>query len=116
MDFKQAIIVRSDLDMGKGKIAGQCAHAAVLGYAKVLSKDSDIAEAWENSGQKKIVLKIPTEKEFFELFAQVKREIPCALVQDAGMTQLEPGTATCFSIGPWNSDEIDKFTSKLKLL
>ncbi len=116
MEIKQAIIMRTDLDMGKGKIAGQAAHAAVLGYVKVMSRDSSIAEAWEQGGQKKIVLKIATEKEFFELFSQVKREIPCAMVQDAGMTQLEPGTATCFSIGPWDSAQIDKFTSKLKLL
>lgn len=116
MEVKQAIIVRSDLDMGKGKTAGQVAHAAVMGYARVSAKEPEMAEEWENSGQKKIVLKIAGEKEFFALFEKIKREIPCSMVQDAGMTQLDPGTATCFAIGPWDAAEIDKFTSHLKLL
>ncbi len=116
MEVKQAIVVRADLEMGRGKTAGQVAHAAVMGYARVLAKEPEMADEWENSGQKKIVLKIANEKEFFALFEKVKREIPCALVQDAGMTQLDPGTATCFAIGPWDSAQIDKFTSQLKLL
>ena len=34
-DIKQVIIIRTDLEMGKGKIAAQVGHACVLGAEHV---------------------------------------------------------------------------------
>ena len=114
---KQAIIVRSDLELGTGKLAGQVAHASVAGYRKVLSQFPQVARKWEEEGEKKVVLKISNEKEMMSLFQSAKDTgIPASLIHDAGLTQISPGTATCFSIGPWNGEEIDKLTSELKLL
>lgn len=45
--------------MGKGKIAAQCAHAAVAAY-KAATKHSKILQAWEESGQAKITVKVCT--------------------------------------------------------
>lgn len=115
--IKQVIVVRSDLELGKGKLAGQVAHASVSGYRKVSGIAPEIAEKWENEGQKKVVVRVKGEKELMQLFEKMKREkIPVSLIKDAGLTQIPSGTATCFAAGPWKEQELDKFTRDLKLL
>jgi len=114
--IKQVIIIRSDLDMGKGKLAAQCCHASVLGLLEAQKMDKEVTKEWLDSGQKKIVLKVDDEESLRKLYAAFKfKKVPCALVEDAGLTQLPPGTTTTLGIGPWRSEEIDIFTSKLKL-
>ena len=116
-EIKQVIIVRTDIEMGKGKLAAQVGHAALSSYLKAVEIDKKIAAAWLNSGQKKIVLKAPSEEVLGKLFAAFEyKGIPCALVADAGMTQLPPGTKTALGVGPWNGAEIDKLTAALSLL
>ena len=116
MDLKQVIIVRADLGMGKGKIAAQSAHAAVEALEKALKKNPEWVEEWKEQGQEKVVLKISGKKELLELFQQMKNLFPCALIKDAGRTQINPGEPTCIACGPAPEIELDKFTSKLKLL
>ncbi len=116
-EIKQVIVVRSDLELGKGKLAGQVAHASVSGYQKVARAEPGLARAWEDAGQKKVVVKVSGEKELMQLFEKIKEaKIPVALIKDAGRTQIEPGTVTCFSAGPWDGQELDRFTKELKLL
>ena len=116
-EIKQVILVRADLDMGKGKLGAQIGHAVMLSFLDAQKLDKGVTNEWLSSGQKKIVLKVDDEESLRKLFAAFKfKKIPCALVEDAGLTQLPPGTTTTLGIGPWKSDEIDQFTSKLKLL
>ena len=114
--MKQVIAIRGDLKLGKGKLAAHVAHASLGAYRKVEARFPDVAQEWEESGQKKVVVKVAGEMELVELFERVRREIPCDLIRDAGLTQIEPGTLTALGIGPWNDGEIDKFTHGLKLL
>jgi len=116
MGLKQAIVVRADLKMGKGKIAAQSSHASLSAYNICRSRDPKSAQAWEEEGQKKIVLKTGSEGELLALFEEMKREMPCALIRDAGHTQLEPGTITCFGAGPADEAKINKYAGHLKLL
>jgi PTH2 family peptidyl-tRNA hydrolase len=116
MPLKQAIIIRSDLQMGKGKIAAQVSHASLSSYKKCEREDAHSAREWEEEGQKKIVLKVGSEEELLSLFEQMKKEIPCSLIRDAGHTQLEPGSITCFGAGPADEAKINKYTKGLKLL
>lgn len=115
--YKQIIIVRKDVEMGKGKLAAQVSHASLSSYQKTLKANMDIAKAWEREGQKKVVLKVDGLDELLEQFELAKREgIPCELIRDAGHTQIEPGTVTCVGIGPWEEKKLDELFGKLKLL
>ncbi|NIO44624.1 MAG: peptidyl-tRNA hydrolase [Candidatus Aenigmarchaeota archaeon] len=112
--MKQAILIRTDLKMGKGKIAAQCAHASIGAYLKTKKYSKD---RWKREGMKKVVLKISGEKEIKKFYKLAKkRKLPCSLIRDAGLTQIEGGTITALGIGPGNDKKIDKLTGKLKLL
>ena len=45
--------------MKLGKIAAQCAHAAVDLYKKASVKTPDLVKQWETFGQAKVTLKAP---------------------------------------------------------
>jgi len=116
MAIKQVIVVRTDLDMGKGKIAAQVGHACVLGAEHVRKSNPDWFSVWW-TGQEKIVLKVANLKKL----EQVKQDaiefnLPWSEVTDAGHTQIASGTTTCISIGPAPEEKIDKITGDLKLL
>ena len=116
MEYKQAIVVRKDLGLGVGKTAAQSCHASLEAYEKALKKEPKWVSEWKEQGQAKIVLKVNSKKELFDVFEKAKRELPTCLIKDAGRTQLEPGEATAVGIGPAPEQEINKFTKELKLL
>ncbi len=116
MELKQVIVVRSDLGMGKGKIAAQASHASLEAYEKAKKKNPQWVEQWKASGQTKVVVKAGGEAELLALFERVKNILPAALIRDAGRTQIEEGSLTCLGIGPAPEAEINKFTKDLKLL
>jgi len=114
--MKQVIVIRTDLDMGKGKIAAQVGHACVLGAEHVRKSNPDWFKEWW-SGQEKIVVKVTSLKELEEIKEHAfSLNVPCSEVTDAGHTQIEPGTTTCVSLGPAPEDLVDKISGNLKLL
>ncbi len=116
-ELKQVIIIRKDLDMGTGKTVAQGAHASLMSYLETVKEHKDVAARWLRDGEKKIVLKIDDQEKMERLAAAFKyKGIPCALVSDAGLTQLPRGTMTALGIGPWNGKELDLLTGALKLL
>lgn len=116
-EIKQVIIVRKDIKMETGKLAAQVGHAAVMSYLETEKKDKKIAKEWLDTGEKKIVLKVENEESLRKFYDAFKyKQIPCALVTDAGLTQLPPGTVTALGVGPWSSKELNPLTSMLKLL
>ncbi len=116
--IKQVIIIRKDLGMGTGKTVAQGSHASLMSYLETLSTGhKDVAESWIEAGEKKIVLKVESEETLKKLYEGFRyKKIPCALVTDAGLTELPPGTVTALGVGPWKSGEIDMLTLGLKLL
>ena len=114
---KMVLVVRNDLGMGKGKIASQCAHAAIQCYKNGLQSHKSIVDAWILSGQRKVVLKVDSETELASLHNKTKAlGLINSVICDAGKTQLEPGTCTVLGIGPAAAEDIDSITSYLKLL
>lgn len=115
--FKQVIAVRTDLKMSKGKTAVQVAHGSLSAYMKTKKFYPDWADKWFSEGQKKITVKIKSEEEMMILAEKArKQEIPFAIINDAGLTQLTPGTATVIGIGPSREQLIDKVSKDLPLL
>jgi PTH2 family peptidyl-tRNA hydrolase len=115
--MKQAIVVRSDLRMGKGKLAAQVAHASLSAVEEAMDRRPDWFSEWKREGQAKIVLKVQNEEALHELYKRARAaKLPAALIEDKGLTQLEPGTVTCLGIGPGPEDQLDRITGKLKLL
>ncbi|MDE1853096.1 MAG: peptidyl-tRNA hydrolase Pth2 [Thaumarchaeota archaeon] len=115
--MKQAIVVRSDLKMGKGKVAAQVAHASLSAAESAQQRRQNWYDGWKDGGQAKIVLKVDSEEALRDMFQKAKAAgLPAALIEDRGLTQIDPGTVTCVGIGPAPDGEVDGITGKLKLL
>ena len=76
--MKITILYRKNLKMSPGKLAAQVGHAV----AYVVAAGAD--------PQASIVVLQATDKKFFEATKE-----PCIIVKDKGLTEVEPGTATC---------------------
>jgi len=112
--MKQAILVRQDLKMDKGKLAVQVAHASV---EAVLKSNKTKVDEWASTGMKKTVLKVSNLNELKSYLAKAKaQKLKIALIKDAGKTVFNKPTITCLAIGPDREERIDSVTSKLKLL
>jgi PTH2 family peptidyl-tRNA hydrolase len=111
--MKQAIVARTDLGMGQGKLAAQVAHASLSAYEDA---DDRTRKKWKGEGQKKVVLQADGESRLFELAETARAEgLPNAIVRDAGHTQLESGTVTALAVGPGEDDAVDRVTGELSL-
>jgi PTH2 family peptidyl-tRNA hydrolase len=115
--YKQVIVFRSDLKLSKGKTAVQAGHAAVSAAEEARKHHRKWWEEWIWEGQRKIAVKVKSEKELLTLEEQAKDlELPCSLIIDKGLTEIPPNTITCLGIGPAPTEEIDKLTGRLPLL
>lgn len=115
--YTQVIVVRTDLDMKKGKIAAQSAHASIAAFLKSQERKWGSGyQEWLDEGMQKIVVKVTSEKELLQLFEEVKNKFPTALISDAGHTQIAAGSKTCIGIGPAKESDLKKYTGHLKLL
>jgi peptidyl-tRNA hydrolase, PTH2 family len=114
MSLKQVILVRQDLNLPKGKLAAQVAHASISAYdnANFIKKNN-----WKHTGMKKIVLKVQNLEELKDYYKKAKQaKLPCSIISDAGHTVVEAGTVTCVGIGPETEEKIDIITGELKML
>lgn len=112
--MKQAILVRQDLKLPKGKLAAQVAHAAV---EATLNSDDKKVKEWRSQGAKKVVLKVKDEDELLSYLQKAKdAHLTAKLITDAGKTVIAPGTKTTVAIGPDKESKVDEIVGELKLL
>ncbi|MFH1450654.1 MAG: peptidyl-tRNA hydrolase Pth2 [archaeon] len=116
-EYKQAILLRKDLNLSKGKAVAQGAHASIDAFIKANRDPDSGAQEWLEEGMKKVVLEVADETELVFYFQKAKDfGLPASLIKDAGHTEIPAGTKTAVGIGPAKNDEIDKITGDLKLL
>lgn len=125
-DIKQVIVVRTDLNMRKGKMIAQGAHASLSAILrntsikknKLTIELTEEMKLWLSVAFTKIVLKASSEAELFLLYETAKRaNLPASLICDSGKTEFHGvPTYTAVAIGPAASEEIDKITGNLQLL
>lgn len=126
-NIKMVIVVNRALNMRKGKMCAQAAHAA-MGFLldnNIAKKStqlhvelSDIETEWLNDGHAKIVVGCDSEPQLRDLMLKARlADIQVHEVIDAGRTEFhgEP-TLTCCAFGPDHDHVLDKITGNLKLL
>lgn len=116
---KQVIVIRKDLNMRKGKMVAQGAHAAIMARDIVAGNgDRDVIDIWSRHGTTKICVGVDTGRDLLDIQEHAADlGIPVALVTDSGRTEFDGvPTITCLAVGPWWSEEIDRVTGGLTLL
>lgn len=129
METKQVIVLRKDLNMRKGKMVAQGAHASMKVFFDLMCHtkngaiiyDVDITEAmeeWMQGSFTKICVGVSSEQELLAVFQAAKSAgLPCSLITDAGKTEFDGvPTKTAVAVGPAESKEVDKITGGLGLL
>ena len=127
---KQVIVLRRDLNMRKGKMAAQAAHASM---GELLARGQ--RQATDTGGR--IVLELDKEHwgwlqgrfakivvgaRDLEHLMQIKQEadaagLPTCLIQDAGFTEFGGvPTYTALAVGPATPERLDPVTGQLQLL
>jgi peptidyl-tRNA hydrolase, PTH2 family len=116
-EYKLVVVTRKSLKLSPGKLAAQVAHAAVTCALRAEEDHPRIFKRWLDEGQKKVVVKVETEKDFYPLREHAQTlDLPVALIQDAGHTEIPAGTVTVLGIGPGPAATVDRVTGHLPLL
>ncbi|MFH2110335.1 MAG: peptidyl-tRNA hydrolase Pth2 [Candidatus Bathyarchaeota archaeon] len=116
-DYKMVVVVRTDLGMSVGKMIAQACHAAVACSEQAKKTHSKQWARWRDEGAKKVAVEAESFEELRELVRKAEQlDIVYVLIQDAGHTEVAPGTTTCLGLGPDQAQRVDKVTGSLPLL
>lgn len=114
--MKQMLVVRKDLNMRKGKMCAQTAHASLKVTLENLEHPS--VKAWLSDKFTKICVSVDSEQELFAVYTDaIQKGLIASLIIDAGLTEFNGvPTMTCIAVGPATSEELEPITGHLKLL
>lgn len=135
-ESKQVIVIRKDLNMRKGKIAAQAAHASMGSILQLLDRrkynllEGEVMEIrgeikvsspechWLDNSFTKTCVSCDTEDELLALVQKAKdKGVLCCTIIDSGKTEFNGvPTLTCAAFGPAWAEDVDEITGNLKLL
>lgn len=126
-DIKQVIVVRKDLNMRKGKMCAQVAHASMKFLTdnneaergdEMVVKLSPVEAEWLTGSFTKVVVSVDSQDALEDLMLRAQLEgVECHHIIDAGKTEFNGvPTLTCAAFGPCESHILDKLTGNLKLI
>lgn len=123
---KQVIVMRTDLNMRKGKMVAQGAHASVGALLQLGATYQGVhgipligpVKEWIEDAFTKICVGVPSLQELDRIEANARSaNLNVYRVIDIGATEFNGvNTTTCIAIGPAEAVVIDVITGGLKLL
>jgi PTH2 family peptidyl-tRNA hydrolase len=125
MEHKQVIVMRKDLNMRKGKLVAQGAHASMGAILSLCKQDGDRlvlemderTKPWLTGRFKKICVYVNSEQELLEIYnTALTNGLVCSIIKDSGLTEFHGvPTLTAVAVGPDREDKIDTVTKHLPL-
>ena len=125
--IKQTIIIRKDLNLSKGRLVTQGAHASIAFLTDLIKEYNPLqltdSQLQLNEAQKewiygtfyKVCLSVDSEKELLDIgYNAVMLGLSVKYIEETN--GFDKPTITCLAIGPDYSSKIDTVTKHLKLL
>ena len=118
--IKQTIIIRKDLNLSKGRLVTQGAHASIAFLTDLIKEYNplqltEVQKEWVYGTFFKVCVGVDSEKELLDIgYNAVMLGLSVKYIEET--TGFDKPTVTCLAIGPDYSSEIDPVTKHLKLL
>jgi peptidyl-tRNA hydrolase, PTH2 family len=118
--IKQTIIIRKDLNLSKGRLVTQGAHASIAFLTDLIKEYNplqltEVQKEWVYGTFFKVCVGVDSEKELLDIgYNAVMLGLSVKYIEET--TGFDKPTVTCIAIGPDYSSKIDPVTKHLKLL
>jgi PTH2 family peptidyl-tRNA hydrolase len=117
---KQVIVMRKDLNLSKGRLVTQGAHASIAFLTDLIKEYNplqltEVQKEWVYGTFFKVCVGVDSEKELLDIgYNAVMLGLSVKYIEETG--GFDKPTVTCIAIGPDYSSKIDPVTKHLKLL
>jgi len=117
---KQVLVLRKDLNLSKGRLVTQGAHASIAFLTELIKEYNplqltEVQKEWVYGTFFKVCVGVDSEKELLDIgYNAVMLGLSVKYIEET--TGFDKPTVTCLAIGPDYSSKIDPVTKHLKLL
>lgn len=115
-------LVRSDMKMSKGQIAGRVADVTQHIIEECIQRKYITYITWKKyHDSQKIILKVNSQKEFYELHSKLielshEQSFPIKIVKDDQKIKIAKNMPTVLAFGPIKRNKVGHLVADLKLL